>query len=179
MVAANHLSHVDPTVVGLAVVRPIRFLAVDELWGLSPVLDGAVQAFGAIPLPRTRYPVSAMRTALVHLDSGGRVGVFPEGRRVAAWGEDPPKRGAAWLSLRTGAPLLPVAVWGTERVMPIGQNSRIHPAPISVVVGRAIEPDAYLDCVDPLGAITEAWRLQIDQELSYLERRAAGMPAAG
>jgi 1-acyl-sn-glycerol-3-phosphate acyltransferase len=120
-----------------------------------------------------------MRTAIGHLEAGGRIGVFPEGRRVAAWGEDPPKRGAAWLSLRTGAPLLPVAVWGTDRAMPIGDNTRIHRAPISAVVGRAVEPDDYLDHVDPIGAITEAWRRQMDEELTYLAGRAGETPAAG
>ena len=103
VVAINHLSHVDPPIAGLAIRRPTRFLALDELWGNAWILDRLFRVFGAIPLPRTgRRPVAAIRAALRELERGGSVGVFPEGRRVQVWGDAELKRGAAWLSVRTG-----------------------------------------------------------------------------
>jgi len=172
VVATNHLSHLDPPVVGLAVVKPIRFLALDELWGNASTLDAAFRMFKAIPLSRTRYPLAAMRSALVHLEAGGRIGVFPEGRRAAAWGQSPPKRGAGWLSARTGAPLLPVAISGTDRAMPIDEGLAVHRVKIRVVVGRAIDPAHHMGGQDPVGSLTEAWRLQMDEELEYLAATA-------
>jgi len=168
IVAANHQSHLDPPVVGLAVIRPVRFLALDELWGLSPALDTAFRTYRAIPLSRASYPLTALRTSLEHLAAGGRLGVFPEGRRVAAWGEVTPKRGAAWLALRAGVPILPVAVAGTDVAMPPDEHLKIHRARIRVVVGRALDPARHRAASDPIGSLTEAWRRQVDEELEYL-----------
>ena len=169
----NHFAHPDPPFVGLAVRRPLRFLALDELWGHSAVLDSLFRLFGAIPLPRAKYPLSAMRVALTHLESGGSVGVFPEGRRVVRWGDEPPRRGAAWLALRTGAIIVPVAVWGTQDTMPLG-SLRLRPAAVSVTVGAPIDPDTFLDCEDPLSAIMEVWRRSIDTHLAAMAARRGG-----
>lgn len=172
VVAPNHFAHPDPAFVGLAVRRPTRFLALDELWGNASILDRIFQMFGAIPLPRTRYPLSAMRTALAHLESGGAVGVFPEGRRVEQWGDEQPRRGAAWLALRTGALIVPVAVWGTQNTMPLG-TLKLKAAPVWVRVGAPINPDDYLDREDPIAAIMETWRAWMDSRLTELAELAA------
>ena len=66
--AINHLSHLDPPVAGLALRRPVRFLALDELWGHAAILDWIFKLFGAIPFPREgRSPVGALRESLRHL----------------------------------------------------------------------------------------------------------------
>ncbi len=157
VVAANHYSHLDPPLVGVAIGRPIRFLALDELFGLSVVFDVTTKALGAIPISRTRPPLGALRASLEHLGAGGVVGLFPEGRRVRAWGESAPKRGAAWLAVRSGAPLVPVAVIGTDRAFGLDAR-RISRAPIRVVVGGPLDPRRFADRPDPVGEMTEAWR---------------------
>ena len=163
--AVNHLSHLDPVMAGMALRRPVRFLALDELWGESPLLDAAFRMFRAIPLPREgRYPIGALREALRHLGSGGAVGMFPEGRRVRRWGEVPLARGAAWLALRAGVPIVPVAVWGTQHAMPI-DRLRLRRAPIRVTVGAAVRPEGFTDRKDPAGAMTEAVRAVLDREI--------------
>ncbi len=172
VVAANHASHLDPPIVGVALVRPVRFLTLDDLWGTSSVLDAAFKVTKAIPLSRTRYPLSAMRTALTHLAAGGRIGVFPEGRRARVWGESRPKRGAAWLALRAGVPMLPVAIFGADEAMPIEEGLSIHRAKISVVVGRALDPARHFSTNDPVGSLTEAWRQQMTEELDFLAAKA-------
>ena len=151
---------------GLALRRPVRFLALDELWGNAAVLDVVFRAFRAIPMPREgRYPVGALREALRHLSSGGVIGMFPEGRRVRCWGDVPLARGAAWLSLRAGVPIVPVAVWGTQHAMPI-ERLRLRRAPIRVVVGSAVDPEGFAGRDDPVGALTEAVREVLDREIS-------------
>ncbi len=167
VVAPNHFAHPDPPFVGLGVKRPMRFLALDELWGNVPMMDRVFRLLGAIPLPRTRYPVSAMRAALAHLESGGAVGVFPEGRRVTFWGEEEPRKGAAWLALRTGAQIVPVAVWGTQDTMPLGTLT-LRPAKVWVRVGAPINSDDFLDYEDPLTAIMGAWQTWIGTQLTEM-----------
>ncbi len=164
----NHFSHLDPAVASLALRRPIRFLALDELWGNSAVLDFLLDNLGAIPLPRKRrYPTGALRQALYHLESGEIVGVFPEGRRVGDWGDAPITGGAAWLAVRAGVPLVPVAIWGTQHAMPL-DKVRIRRAPIRVVVGCPLAPGRFADRPDAVAALTRAVSAALDHELRIL-----------
>lgn len=164
----NHFSFADPLMAGLVLRRPVRFLALDELWGQSRALDWTLAAFGAIPLPRERgVPLGALRSAVRHLRRGGAVGVFPEGRRVAEWGESPLRPGAAWLSLRTGAPVVPVALWGTGRVMP-RESMRVRRSSVRAVVCAAISPAPYANLPCPASALTAAVRSVLDRELRRL-----------
>ncbi len=165
--AINHLSHLDPPIAGLALGRPVRFLALDELWGNAVILDWVFNLFGAIPFPRERrYPVGAFRAALRHLEAGGIVGVFPEGRRVRDWGEAPVASGAAWLATRADVPIVPVAVWGTQHAMPL-DGMRIRRAPIRVVVGCPIEPSRF-EGSDGVRALTDAVFSVLDREIRSL-----------
>lgn len=162
----NHFSHLDGVLVGKA-LGPIRFLAVDELYGSSKGFDGLLTWLGAIPMSRTKVPLQALRTALEYLDAGGVIGMFPEGRRVWTWGEATPKRGAAWLARRAGVPLLPVAIWGSQESMGRG-SYRIKRWPVKLFVAEPIRPDHFSDVADPVGTMTEAWRDAIDLGLREL-----------
>ena len=161
VVAANHFSHLDPVLVSSVADRPIRFLAVDELFGRSRFFDGLTLWLGTIPMSRTRAPLSALRLAIAELESGGAVGLFPEGVRVWRWGEQAPKRGAAWLALRVGVPLVPVAVAGTDEAMGRGTR-RISRRSIHAEVCRPLLPWDFADAPAPAAAMTEAWRRSID-----------------
>jgi 1-acyl-sn-glycerol-3-phosphate acyltransferase len=165
VVAANHFSHLDPVLVGLAVVRKIRFLAVDELYGNSRFFDNLTFWLGAIPMSRTRAPLGALRLAIAELESGGAVGLYPEGVRVWRWGEQEPKRGAAWLARRVGASLLPVAIAGSEEAMGRG-TPKIRRRPMHVTVCPPLHPEEFTEAPEPLAAMTEEWRRRIDAALA-------------
>jgi len=150
VVAANHYSHLDPPLVGAALGLPVRFLALDEVLSTSRFVNWLLLGCGAIPTPRRKPPIGAVRAALARLAVGEVVGVFPEATRVARWGDLGPKRGAAWLALRASVPLVPVAVVGTGRAL--GLDNRLRRAPVRVVVGRAIPPDR-----SDAGALTAEW----------------------
>lgn len=163
--AANHFSHLDPVVAGLAAERPVRFLAVDELFGRSRFFDRLTLWLGAIPMTRTRVPFGPLKLALSELASGTSIGVFPEGVRVWAWGERGPKRGAAWLAQRAGVPLVPIAIEGTEVAM--GRGSRwISRAPVTVTVCEAIDPSDHADVADPVGSMSEEWARRVGDVLA-------------
>lgn len=167
VVAANHYSHLDPVVIGQA-VGPVRYLAVDELYGNSQLFDAFITHFGAIPMTRTKVPLQALRTAIEHIDNGGVIGMFPEGRRVWTWREVPPKRGAAWLAHRTGVPLVPVAVWGTQESMGRGAT-RIRRWPVRIEIGRPIHPGEHLgNRVEASWAMMERWQAFVDGAIEQL-----------
>lgn len=149
VIAANHYSHLDPSVIGAAINLPIRFLALEDLFGINRLLDWLVGAYEPIPTPRDRLPIGAVRSALAALQSGEVVGLFPEATRVSHWGTLAPKRGAAWLALRAGVPLVPVAVIGTGKAF--GLENRLRRGPVRVVIGRALDPEGDTE------AMTEKW----------------------
>ena len=142
----------------------MRYLAVDELYGNSRLFDRFTKFGGAIPMSRTRAPLGALRLALFELASGGTIGLFPEGVRVWAWGEQPPKRGAAWLARRAGVPLVPIAVSGSDLAM--GRGARgISRAAMHVEVCQPILPAEFEDDPDPVGAMTDEWAARIGRAL--------------
>ncbi len=177
VIAANHYSNVDPVVVSITVDRHVRYLAVDELFGMSAFFDGLTHWLGAIPMSRTRAPLGALRTALAELSAGGTVGVFPEGVRVWVWGETRPRRGAAWLARRAGVPLIPVAIAGTDQVMGRGGHG-IARARVTVVVCDPILPADFAATPDPLGAMTDEWTRRIGSALEQVYGEWAGLPPA-
>ncbi len=139
VVAANHYSHFDSAVIGAALDMPIRYLALEDLFGVNRLLDWLIEGYEAIPTPRERRAIRAVRTALNALEAGEVVGLFPEATRVSHWGTLVPKRGAAWLATRAGVPLVPVAAVGTGKAF--GLENRLSREPIRVVVGAAMMPD--------------------------------------
>lgn len=134
VVAANHHSFLDPLLIGAALDQPMRFLGLVDLVGNYRWLDWALRAFDMIPLRRGVVPLGPLRTALRHLDTGGVVALFPEGTRHDLFDPRSALPGAAWLAARSGTPLLPVAISGSEKVL--GVDNRLHLGRIRVTVGR-------------------------------------------
>lgn len=164
VLAANHLSFLDPVLVSLTAHDNVRYLAVDELIGRSEFFDRLIGYWGAIPTPRGRPVIGAIRTALHQLEFGP-VGVFPEARRVEAWGVEPPRRGAGWLSILTGAPLVPISIYGTQDILSRAQPA-FRPAPVRIWVEEPIWPSDHLDAVDPAASMVEEWWRRVDARLS-------------
>lgn len=113
VLVANHVSYWDPVVVICAFKRKVYFMAKAELFKI-PVVGYVVGISGAFPVRRDRTDRNAIRTALRLLEEGEVVGVFPEGTRSHSGEMLKPHLGAAMLALKTGAPVLPVAVSGTR-----------------------------------------------------------------
>lgn len=138
VVAANHHSFLDPPLVGAAYGRRMKFVTLADLFGNYRLLDWALQLFEVIRIKRGMVPLGAVREALAHLEQGGVVGVFPEGRRVVKFGDFQPQRGAAWLAVRAGVPLVAVAITGTDRVL--GIDNKWRRGQITLTVGPTLYP---------------------------------------
>jgi 1-acyl-sn-glycerol-3-phosphate acyltransferase len=134
LVAANHRSFLDPFVIGSSLPwrRPMNYVAKIELfekrwqgWLLSRL--------GGFPIRRGESDEEAMKTARLVLERGGTVCIFPEGTRIRSGALAAPKRGVGRLALETGAPVLPLALLGTEDVR---NGWRIRPRKVRLRAGR-------------------------------------------
>lgn len=115
IVASNHLNNADPPAVALAVPRHPTYMAKREMitW---PILGPAFRTFGAFPVRRLEADLSALRTASELVRRGEMLVMFPEGTRSRSGGLGRAHPGTALVALRTGAPILPVAITGTEGI---------------------------------------------------------------
>lgn len=137
LIVSNHVSDLDPLVVGSALRRRVHFMAKEDLFR-PPLLRWWITACGGFPVRRGEPDRRAFRTAQAILDRGGALVMFPEGTRGRSLRDlRPPEPGAALLALRTGATILPVAVLGTDVVLPRGA-SRLTRETIRVRVGAPI-----------------------------------------
>jgi 1-acyl-sn-glycerol-3-phosphate acyltransferase len=169
ILVANHESIVDPFVVALATPRVIRYLAKAELYE-SSIGRALMQGFGAIPIERGRGDHDAMAHAREVLRAGGLVGIFPQGT-AKPYRRRPFHRGAARLALETGAPLVPIALAGTERVLR-PHRIRLGLPKVYVVVGRPIEIEPRKVTIVAANALIA----EVENAVSEL-RRPFGEPA--
>lgn len=119
ILAANHVSYLDPLVLAATCPRPLHFVMLREFWE-KPFLGWVCRQAGSFPVDPGGPAAGALRRAVRLLREGRALGIFPEGGRSADGRLQPAKGGAALLALKTGVPLLPAAIIGAERAMPRG-----------------------------------------------------------
>ncbi|EFC83733.1 phospholipid/glycerol acyltransferase [Parafrankia sp. EUN1f] len=156
ILVANHLSTVDPPLLAhyvYAAGRNPRFMATSELWEV-PILRQVLASAGQIPVYR-RDPSAqdALRDAIAALRAGRAVVIYPEGGITT----DPdywPSRsrtGVARLVLATGAPVIPVAQWGAQRIWGKDRRLRLLRRPeIRIHAGRAVDLARFAERSRPL-----------------------------
>ncbi|WP_030915161.1 lysophospholipid acyltransferase family protein [Streptosporangium amethystogenes] len=137
IMASNHLSILDSTFLPLVLKRQVRFVAKAEYFTGNPVTAMWMRATGQISIDR-QSPTSAqdmLDAAAKVLGDGELFGIYPEGTRSPDGRLYRGKVGVSWLALATGAPVVPVAMEGTDRVLPIGA-ARPRPGRVSVRIGK-------------------------------------------
>jgi len=180
IVAPNHKSFWDSFFIAVCTRRHLRFMAKTEL--IEARYGRLLVRLGAFPVRRGQADEDALETARIILRQGGLLALFPEGTRI----RDPdnlghPRRGAGRLALETGAPLVPCAITGTEKIFrggfPVPRRVQVafsEPIPVS---DRAPTPEAATELID------DAVWPSVEGEYRRLRARptviAAGLAALG
>jgi 1-acyl-sn-glycerol-3-phosphate acyltransferase len=131
ILAANHRSFLDPFVIATVARRPLYYVAKRELFA-HPVVAWLLVRLGAFPVARGTGDADTMQSARAILERGGVVLIFPEGTRQRPGALGSPRKGVGRLVLETGAPVVPVAVHGTDAVR---NGWRIRPHRVRIRVG--------------------------------------------
>jgi 1-acyl-sn-glycerol-3-phosphate acyltransferase len=113
ILCANHISYMDPPIVGTPLVRKVHYMAKAELFKI-PVFGWLITQFGAFPVKRGGVSKDSIRYCLHLLSEGKMMGIFPEGSRKNAGGMG--KKGAASLALKSNATVIPVAIIGEYKI---------------------------------------------------------------
>ena len=149
IIAANHASNLDPVVLGSWLIpsigRRFQWLGKKELFDW-PVVGYLARHGGVHPVDRSTADVEAYRLAKRILDEGHVLFVFPEGTRSADGTLQEARDGVASLALRTGAPIVPVAIAGSDLVWPRGRKL---PRPGGRVTVRVGSPFRLADVLPP------------------------------
>jgi 1-acyl-sn-glycerol-3-phosphate acyltransferase len=134
ILASNHRSFLDPFVIGCLVRRPVYFVAKKELFE-KRWQGWILNRLGAFPVKRGESDEESMATARGVLERGGALVIFPEGTRHRNGPLGRPKRGAGRLALETGAPVVPIAVMGSDRAR---RGWQIRPVWVRVRCGKPL-----------------------------------------
>ena len=130
LLVSNHVSLLDPPIVGGASPRDLHFMAKEELFGI-PLLGWLIRRLNARPVKRDGSDGRALKTALRLLREGRALLVFPEGTRGVEGRLGEGKPGVGMLAVMSGATVVPVHVSGSGRALPAG---RVVPRPAKVRV---------------------------------------------
>jgi len=133
LVASNHLSLADPPIMGLSINRQAMFLAKEELFR-SWIKRYIVRNYGAFPVRRGGMNRDTLRFAEQWFGRGKVLIVFPEGRRSMEGQLVDAFSGSALIAVRNDVPVLPVAIYGTEKIA--GLTWWLHRPPITVNIGK-------------------------------------------
>lgn len=148
ILASNHLAVIDSFFLPLVIRREVVFMGKSDYFDGKGLRGKAVASFmrgvGTIPVDRSggRASEAALRTGLGRLNEGELFGIYPEGTRSPDGRLYRGKTGVARLALESGAPVIPVAMVGTNIAQPIGQKiPKMHR--IGVVVGQPLDFSRY------------------------------------
>ncbi len=172
ILASNHLSWADPILLAIAIHeatgRRVRHMAKAEAVSI-PVFGTLLRDYGGFAVRRGRPDREAYRMATAVLARGDWLGLAPEGTRSRTGVLGEPKPGVSLLALRSGAEVVPAALWGTENLWPVG---KLLPRPRRIVHIRFGEP-YLMSAVATAAAGTR--HAALDAASDDLMRRIAGL----
>lgn len=176
IIVTNHLSIIDPVLLTASIPRQIVFMAKEELFWPDYLLSPFMRLYGAFPVRRGQPDREALRQAERTLARGLALGMFPEGTRSRSRQIQAGHPGTSLIALRSGAPILPVGLAGTEKVT--GVASVLRRPRLLVRVGKPFflpKPEGKLNA-SQLDLLTDLVMQRIAELLP--EGYRAGCPAA-
>jgi len=184
--AANHASHID---------TPLLLTVLPERWRHKTVVAAGADYFfdkkwkahwfafsiNAIPIERQRVSRRSADLAAELLTEGWSLIIFPEGGRSPDGWAQSHRPGAAWLSVRTGCPVVPVYLEGTRRILPKG-GGKLRPGAVHVTFGSPLRPGEGEDARELAVRVEQAVAALADEQITdwwTARRRAAARTTPG
>ncbi|MDF2501091.1 MAG: 1-acyl-sn-glycerol-3-phosphate acyltransferase [Anaerosporomusa subterranea] len=161
VIASNHISLLDPPVLGVALPRRVHFMAKKELFA-NPVFAWVIEKLNAFPVQRGTADRVAIRKALSLLEQQELLGIFPEGTRSKTGALGNPEPGVALIAAKAGAPIVPTAIFGTNQVGKCG----FRLPRFAVAFGPPIYPEPGKTDRDSLEILSQSMMKEIGRLLT-------------
>jgi len=178
IISPSHRSNLDTPMLGIVTRRCLRYMGKESLW-TSRWGGWFLSSMGGFPVQRGSADRDALRAAIRVLERGEPLVMFPEGTRRTGPVIEPGNMhdGPAYVACRTGAPIVPVGMAGTEAAMPKG-SKLIRPVRLAIVVRPPIRPTIVAGTRVPRRVVRELTEeLRVEIQLAFDEaRRLAGYP---
>ncbi len=136
IIASNHVSFIDPPLIGVAAGRALWYMARHDLFK-NPIFGWVFRQWHCFPVKRDSADLSALKTALQVLKKKEGLLLFPEGTRQANGSLSKPQPGVGFIAAKSNCPIIPAFVSGTEKALPRGAK-KIKFTLISVTFGKQI-----------------------------------------
>ena len=172
LVCSNHTSFLDPPVLGAALPRRTYYFAKKELFEI-PIFGSIIRKCYAFPVEREVGDREAVRNAIRLVSEGELLILFPEGGRSPDGTLQAGGIGAALIASRGGVPILPAAVRGSDKALPLHAKF-LHRAKVSVAFGDPIYPEGEKLTKEQLQELTDRLMVQIAALQQQLEEAARG-----
>jgi 1-acyl-sn-glycerol-3-phosphate acyltransferase len=140
ILAPVHRSNIDFALASLVTPRRMRYMGKDSIFKFK-ALNPFFHALGAFPVHRGAADREALRTSIAVIESGQPLVMFPEGTRQSGPVVQDLFDGTAYVAAKTGVPIVPVGIGGSEAAMPKGSKF-IHPTKLVLVVGEPLDAPA-------------------------------------
>lgn len=173
ILVSNHVSGLDPLLIQSVCPRLITWMMASEYYDV-PAVGWVFKTVGAIPVQRSGRDLAATRAAMRALEEGAVLGIFPEGRLETSRELLPFQTGVALLAIKTGVPVYPVYLDGTQRGSGIAQ-AVIHPCRAAIAFGPAVDFDRSSGNREALASATAKIQ-QAVQQLRPLVQQASPLP---
>ena len=171
VLAPVHRSYIDTPIASACTRRRMRFMGKDSLWK-SRAIGWTLSSLGAFPVSRGTADREAVTRAISVLQAGEPLVLFPEGERKSGPIVLPLLDGAAYIACKAGAPIIPVGIGGSERVMGKGAKF-IRPSKLVVRIGEPIPVPTAIDGRMPRSAVKEVTaRLHADLTTLFAQCQA-------
>ncbi|MFQ6229831.1 lysophospholipid acyltransferase family protein [Nocardia sp. NPDC002869] len=175
VLAVNHTGYMDFTYAGLPVRTPkryIRFMAKSEVFD-NKIAGPIMRALKHIPVDRAAG-ADSYKAAVDYLRRGELVGVYPEATISRSFEIKDLKSGAARMAIEAGVPIIPITIWGAQRIWTKGHPKRLGRSntPISIAVGTPIQP------YEPASELTTELKTAMQELLRGLQENYAHEPGA-
>lgn len=142
ILCSNHISYADPLIIGAFFPRPVYFMAKIELFK-NPILASIVRFFNSFAVKREKTDIRSIKISIDILENDQVLGIFPEGTRSPEGKLLRGQKGISFIAIKSGTPILPVAVSGTNKIVQKPHKRLFFPK-VRVKFGKQIDTEDYL-----------------------------------